>query len=489
VDEEYTMSTPTPRLRRLAVLTAVASTAVLGIVATGQVASAATAVTVTVHPGNGATLRDDFIGLSFEKNVLAGTPLSAGTLYQYMKTLGPGVVRFGGNFVDTTFWTSTGERAPSWAVATVTPADQARLGTLVQNSGWKVIYGVNLKHRDPARAPDEAAHASQVLGSSLIGIEVGNEPNYYPNYSPAKYWADFQAYRTAIAAAAPGVKVIGPSPGRVTAAVTWLNDFTSREQAAGVDLAALTTHYYPACAKTDTVTISSLLSTSYRSGEQARAQLLSDDAAKLGVRPLLDEANSVSCEGKDGVSDTYASALWAVDNELNVAQTGVKGMYFHSAIARCGAPKPLYKAYTPFCAATDADAAAGRLMAHPEYYGLLMLQQVGTGSFQKVDNSNLGQLRAYAIRNGTRLRLVLVNVSDSASAAVTVHLGGSYTAGTQLSLTGPSLAATTGLKLGGHTVGKGGTFAGTETTPVTVAGSTLTISVPAHTATLVTLTP
>src|SRR6185437_13987792 len=129
-------------------------------------------------------------------------------------------------------------------------------------------------------------------------------------------------------------------------------------------------------------------------------------------------------------------------------QTGVKGMYFHSAIARCGAPKPLYKAYTPFCAATDADAAAGQLQAHPEYYGLLMLQQVGTGSFQRVDNSNVAQLRAYAVRNGSRLRLVLVNVSGSSTAATTVHLGGAYTTATQLSLTAAALDAKTGLKLG-----------------------------------------
>jgi hypothetical protein len=237
------------KLRRIGVFAAVTFAAAAGIVFTTLPASAATSVTVTVHPGNGAALRDDFIGLSFEKNVLAGTPLSAGTLAQYMKTLGPGVVRFGGNFVDTTFWTSTGEKAPSWAVATVTPADLQRLGTLVQNSGWKVIYGVNLKHPDAKRAADEAAHAAQVLGSSLIGIEVGNEPNYYSGYSPGQYFTDFQSYKKAINAAAPGVKLIGPSPGRVTAAVTWLNDFTSREQAAGVDIAALTTHYYPACAR------------------------------------------------------------------------------------------------------------------------------------------------------------------------------------------------------------------------------------------------
>src|SRR5437868_873988 len=161
---------------RLGIVTAAAVLAgAAGLVAVAPAASASTAVTVTVHPGDGAALRDDFIGLSFEKNVLAGTAYAAGTLAQYMKTLGPGVVRFGGNFVDSTFWTSTGEKAPSWAVATLTPADLARLGTLAQDSGWKVIYGVNLKHPDATRAADEAAHVKQVLGDRLVGIEVGNE--------------------------------------------------------------------------------------------------------------------------------------------------------------------------------------------------------------------------------------------------------------------------------------------------------------------------
>jgi len=372
---------------------AIGAAAVAALIATavpaGAEVQAAATVNLTVHPGDGAQLRDDYIGLSFEANVLAGTAFSSGTLAQYMRTLGPGVIRFGANFVDLSFWTSKGEKAPSWAVATITPADLQRLRTLADAADWKVILGVNLKHPDPARAGDEAAHAKSILGDRLLAMEIGNEPNYYSGYSPAKFWTDFLAYRKAM-----NVPLVGPSPGRVDAAKTWLADFAGRVKAGGVDIAALTTHYYPACAKTETVTISSLLSTKYRDNEQARAQLLADHARSLGVPGLLDEANSVSCEGKDGVSDRYASALWAVDTELNVAQTGVRGMYFHSAIARCGAPKPLYKAYTPFCAATDADAAAGRLRAQPEYYGLLMLQQVGTGYFQKVDNSDVARLRA-----------------------------------------------------------------------------------------------
>src|SRR2546429_3498656 len=181
----------------------------VAVVAAGTVAATAAvqpaSTTITVNSGSGATLTDAFTGFSFEANVLAGTAPSAGNLYQYLKTLGAGVMRFGGNFVDTTFWTSKGEAQPSWAVATLTPADLQRLKTLATNSGWQVVLGVNLKQHDPARAADEAKFAKQILGTSLKAIEIGNEPNYYPNYSMAQYYADFEAYRSAINASAPGV--------------------------------------------------------------------------------------------------------------------------------------------------------------------------------------------------------------------------------------------------------------------------------------------
>jgi hypothetical protein len=459
----------------------------------GTVAPAATA-TVTVGSGTGARLNTRFVGFSFEANIVAGTALSAGNLFQYMKTLGPGVMRFGGNFVDTTFWTSKGEPRPSWAVATLTPTDLQRLVTLADNSGWRIILGVNLKHPDPARAADEAAHAKQILGSRLVGIEIGNEPNYYPDYSPSKFWADFQRYRTAINAAAPGVGLIGPSPGRVPAADVYLTDFAARQRDQGrVDVVSFTGHYYPACAKnTPAPTITSLLSTGYRDGEKKRADLVASLARGLGVPGLLDEGNSISCEGTDGVSDTFASALWGIDAHLLYAQSGLSGFYLHSAIARCGAAKPLYKAYTPFCAATDADAAAGRLRVRPVYYSALLMRMLGTGNFAPVTNSDLSRLRAYAVRNGTRLRLVLVNVTDPASngpLTTTVHLGASFSQATQIALTAPSLQTQSGITLGGHFVGRDGTYAGAESTPITVNGSDLTLSLPAGSATLITLTP
>src|SRR2546423_1240123 len=256
---------------RYLISTGVAATLVAAGTLAANAATQASTVTVSVGAGSGASLADSFTGFSFEANVLAGTAPSAGDLYQYLKTLGPGVMRFGGNFVDTTFWTSTGEKQPSWAVATLTPADLARLKTLADNSGWKVILGVTLKHPDAARAADEAKSAHQILGDRLYAIEVGNEPNYYPNYSTAQYWSDFQAYRAAIAKAAPGVGLVGPSPGRVPAADAWLQDFASRASG-NADIAAFTGHYYPLCAKSSPApTIAALLSTTSRTRENARA--------------------------------------------------------------------------------------------------------------------------------------------------------------------------------------------------------------------------
>jgi hypothetical protein len=480
------------KLRHLVPIGVSVVLAAAGTAAANAAVTPAAATTITVNSGSGAALSDSFTGFSFEANVLAGTAPSTGNLYQYMKTLGAGVMRFGGNFVDTTFWTSKGESQPSWAVATLTPDDLTRLKTLADKSGWKVILGVTLKQRDPNRAADEAKFAKQILGSSLQAIEIGNEPNYYPNYSPAQYYSDFEAYKKAILAVAPGVGLVGPSIGRVSAADQYITDFTQRETG-HVDAADLVGHYYPLCAKSSpTPTIPLLLSATSRDGEKARADLIASNAKKLGIPGLLGEGNSVSCEGKDGVSDVFASALWGVDASLLYAQEGLSGFYLHAAIAKCGAPKPLYKAYTPFCATTDADAATGIEHVRPVYYASLLVQQLGSGKFASVTNSDVSHVRAYALRSGSTLKLVLVNVTDPASngaRSTLVHLGATYTSASTFALTAPSLTTQSNILLGGHFVGKGGTFAGVDTTPVSINGSDLSISLPAGSATVVTLNP
>ncbi len=193
-----TLSTLTPALAAAVLVTG------LSAFATTSAAAAATPTVVTITQATtGTTLGPTSLGLSFEASDLALSAFTSGNLASYLKTLGSSTIRIGGNTVDQTYWTSTGETPPSWSIATITPAALTALNTLAKASGWKVILGVNLKHYDPARAADEAKHAVAALGSSLQAIEIGNEPDLYSQYSgnSAQYLTDFQAYVTAITGA------------------------------------------------------------------------------------------------------------------------------------------------------------------------------------------------------------------------------------------------------------------------------------------------
>ena len=398
-------------------------------------------------------------------------------------------MRIGGNTVDETFWTSTGETPPSWSTATITPADLTALDKLAKASGWKVILGVNLKHYDPARAAGEAEHAVAALGSSLQAIEIGNEPNGYLGSSD--YLTEFQAYVSAIKAAAPGVPIEGSDTSGAPNG-PFQTAFVDNE--AGLshpNIVELTSHYYPlsACGGS-TSTISELLGTTAHSDETSVADKAVAAAGKLGVPAVLDEGNSVVCEGENGVSNVFASALWEIDDQLVTAREGVSGDYEHGTVVECGSAKPLYMYYTPLCAPTAADATAGDLSAQPEYYGLAAVHEIGTGAFLNVTNPDSANVHAYAIRhsNGT-LTVVLDNFQNPSSNGATslqLELPASYTSGKEVSLTASGLSATSGITLGGQTVRSNGKLPTLTETPISIDGDTVKVSIRAGTAELLT---
>ena len=445
--------------------------------------------------GTGTSLTASSAGLSFEASDLAVPGFTAGNLAAYLKTLGSSVLRIGGNTVDQTFWTSTGAPAPSWAIATITPADLTALASLARTSGWKVILGVNLEHYNPASAADEARYARAALGSSLQAIEIGNEPNFYPQYSgnTARYFTDFQAYVSAIEQAVPGVPIAG---GDVYSAPTssFQSAFVSSEHALSKpDIAELTSHNYPLTASScgGGPTIAGLLGTSTHNEEVTAAQQAAAGGGALGVPAVIDEGNSVVCEGQPGVSDVYASALWEVDDQLATALDGVQGDYMHGTVIQCGTAKPLFMYYTPLCAPTAADAANGILAAQPEYYGLAAVHEIGAGQFLNLSNPDSANVRAYAIRHadGT-VTVVLDDVQDPASSGpstLRLVFGQSFSAGSRFELTASSLSATSGITLGGQSVQASGALAAPDATPVTVSGSALTVTVAAGSAAILTL--
>jgi hypothetical protein len=440
--------------------------------------AAAVTTSITVQPAAvGSALPAGFAGLSLPPAELAANDFAHTNLAAYLKTLGStGVIRMGGNSGDRTFWTSSGERAPSWATGTITPASLRPLAAIARATGWKVILGVNFKRLDAARAADEAKNAQQIFGSSLLGIEIGNEPNYYYSDTSA-YFHDFETYAAAIEKAAPGVPLVGPDPGHNDP--DFLSAFVASE-AARPDIAEVTNHAYPTSAcNGQSATIPDLLGDGAVQDETAAATALASAARQLHVPGAMDETNSVDCGGTPGVSDVFAASLWALDYNLLLARDGVSSAEFESGISGC-------TTYSPLC-----PAGTGQLTARPLYYGLLATALVGTGNFVSVTNPDSASIRAYAVKNSSGLTVVLDDVQDPASsgpASVSLNLGADFQHGQMTVLATSSsagLSATTGITLGGQHVSPDGSFPAPAFTPVTVTGQTATVSVNAGSAAII----
>ena len=486
---------------RGALLAAVLGLATAAAAGTGITASAAVAAPAASPPvvaiaqtPTGTALTPGSLGFSFEASDLALPGFTSGNLASYLKTLGSSVIRVGGNTVDQTYWTSTGQTPPSWSIATITPADLTALGTLARASGWKVILGVNLKHYDPARAADEASHAAAALGSSLQAIEIGNEPDLYPQYSgnTGQYLNDFEAYVTAVTNAVPGAPIEGTDAAGAPTGSFQTAFVNNQLGLPHPTVSELTSHFYPLsdCSSSSNPTIAQLLGTSVRNAETTVAGNAVTQAAKLGVPAVFDEGNSVVCEGMPNVSDVFASALWEIDEQLAFARQGAAGDYMHGTVLQCDTGKPLFMFYTPLCAPTAAAATAGQLAAQPEYYGMAAVHELGTGNFLQVTNPSWATVRAYAIKHadGT-MTVALDNVQDPASSGATtlqLNLGASFNSGSRIDLTASGLTAKTGITLGGQTVQSNGTLPAPIATGITVNGSTVTVTVPAGSAALLT---
>jgi hypothetical protein len=166
--------------------------------------------------------------------------------------------------------------------------------------------------------------------------------------------------------------------------------------------------------------------------------------------------NSATCGGVPGISDTFASALWAPGALFAMARAGVSGVDLHSWPR---AP------YAPF-AFTTSRAGAARAHARPLYYGLLLFADaVGQGSrLLPTHVTTDSGVRAWATlgRSGG-LRVVAVNPSSANAARVTVALRGTTARPAVLRLMrAPGVGARHGISLGGRTIGADGRLHGRD---------------------------
>jgi len=420
-------------------------------------------VTVSIDETRpGTAVRQEFLGLSFELSSLAQIASygEGGDLVTLLRSLGRGVLRFGGVSADTRVaWTDAATPRPAWASSVIEASELRQLGTLAARSGWHVLLTIGLGHFEPEAAAREAAAAKAALGPWLEGIELGNEPNAYAlhglrsePWTFVQYDEQVAAYRSAIETAAPGIALAGPDVSGSSAFDSWgVGEVVDQTPA------LLTGHHYPlGCEQTPAPTIARLLSPQIRRLEVSSLERYMSVANASELPFRLDETNTVSCGGLEGISDTFASALWATGYETENMSLGVSGINLQGNPANCGG-------YTPVCAPTAQALAAGALQAQPEWYALLLAKALIGDRPLPSSTSSPGKpnLEVTALRAGDgALQFVIVDDDPLGARGVAVRLrvGRGFQGASILSLTAPSPEALSGVELGGRTVTSAGSW-------------------------------
>jgi hypothetical protein len=419
-------------------------------------------VTVTIDPfAPGLPVPRRFLGLSFEVAALGQLAQYSehGDLVRLLRSLGPGVLRFGGITADENVaWTDIATPRPAWASSTIGPAQMHALGVLARRSGWQVLLTVGMAHYEPAAAAREVASAHHALGPYLAAVEIGNEPNAYGSHGFRQlpwiaqgYEEEVSSYREAIDALTPGVPIAGPDVSGSGVFPEW-----GEEEALSQKPALLTGHHYPlGCAQIPAPSIETLLSAATREREAQSLTTYMSVASAYRIPFRLDETNSVSCGGVAGISDTFASTLWAIGYITQAMAAGTAGINLQGNPTNC-------TGYTPLCAPDPAALASGGLRAEPDWYALLLTSAlVGDRPLPTTITEGSPNLVAASFAGPDRsLKIVLADdeSSEASPLALRLDVGAGLGSGRILHLTAPAQSATGGVLLGGRAVAANGSW-------------------------------
>jgi hypothetical protein len=350
----------------------------------------------------------------------------------------------------------------------------------------KLILGINLAAHSQDLARSEVATLLHAIDPRppykyVQAFEIGNEPDFFSRYGPytpasmiqtyfSQYLEDFTRWSQIVRQVArqSSFGIAGPSLGMP--GLPWITGPRSRNLNAFINSPArpqyLTFHTYPLvggdpCPGTGCPSIPNLLADSSSDGPALGL------AGFKGVLPSgrvlrVDEMNSVTGGGKPGVSDTFASALWALDTMFEMARAGAAGVNVHTFP---GAPYELF-----------SHPPSGGWLVHPEYYGLLAFARAAPAGSRLIainPDPTAGaepNVKVWATRGADgKTRIAIIN-KDLRAHDVVIHGPGLPGAGTATleQLQGPptpqvtdcppdyiptGLCARAGITLGGETFG------------------------------------
>ena len=441
------------------------------------VSAARVFIRATVTGSVRSPLPRSFLGLSFEYWDVAAFDSHPAVLRRLVGLLrvpgdGPVLLRIGGDSASQAYWghADPGIRFGPWPFH-ITAHWLSMLAAIVRADHVRVLLDLNMAPRSPAMAAGFARAAVRRLPKgSVAAFEVGNEPDVVHRwvdyhlagraalfvavdrrnrFAPSQYAQTFGVYARALARVAPSVPLAGPESAAPLRNLSWEQSLLTSDRSR---VGLLTIHRYPlsACARPGSAafsTITRVLSPRV----SARLQTLSPalqlaHQARLPLR--MTELNSVTCEGRRGVSNTFATALWAPDALFSLWKAGLAGANIHVR--------------------QDAINAAfwmsnRGLVARPLLYGLMLFARA-LGDRGQLARLKVGltdpQVRLWAVRSGRRLNVVVLDKGPH-PAHLALRAPGGQPAVVQ-SLSAPSIQSTTGVTLAGQTLGASGKWVGRQ---------------------------
>lgn len=271
---------------------------------------------------------------------------------------------------------------------------------------------------------------------SLLSYEIGNEPDLYnqsglrTGYTYAEFKREYEKTAATIEAKKTGIPMAAPVfSGYPGGFMRNLDDFISSERA---HLGMLDLHNYGG---------------SHCNGKvNPDDYLLSDDAVNLPGSPLrptpdrvagyisalnragrsnfrIGEMNSIACGGQDGVSNTFQSALWFLDEAMSFASAGVSGINLFTIEAG-------NSYYTPFRFSHTGNFPSPRYaisQINPIYYGVLATAEMlqSKAALIPVALSTSRKIKAYVtVDEKGAVRVLLINKEEdrSGDGSVALHL-------------------------------------------------------------------
>ena len=465
--------------------------------AAGRVARRVVAIVTLAPHAASVAIPSSFLGISGEYWTV---PVWAGHLTLLERTFGmlggdgPVRLRIGGSSADQVVWAPSRE-LPEWAYELNGPW-LSEVSRIVHTTHVKLILDLNLVTATPALAARWAKTAlAKLPQGSITAFEIGNEPDIYsrrawqqqtagPGAPPlparitaSSYARSFASYARALSRVAPGVPLLAPALADPQKSYGWV---TKLLQAPHPDLRGITAHRYPysACAARGAPTyptIARVLSENATAGMGRTALKVEHISDRAGLPLWLTEINSVTCGGKPGVSDTFATALWAPDALMELVQSGVESASVH---VRANAINMAFSLTTK------------GMIAHPLFYGMVLFERtLGPGARLiplHLAAAATRHLKAWAVRlSGGLVHILLLN-KGSRPAGFLMNLPLTGVASVER-LEAPSVSSTRGVSFAGQHIDTQGVWTGARhvtTLPGTAAG--YHIILPRYSAALIT---